>query len=251
MKTGKFLLYLLFLTIGGNALIFSQVKPLETTKQETPENNDRIQPRLSLKNRSSINLNKKSKNSNQGGQKEGNMKINTKIKSTGVNAIDDFVRGVKNDPVLIDITDNDNFLGVVNATIEKYPIKGDVIVYPAWTRFPVFNHKSDIEMSLDPETGGLMTPHPLDNETLFFQSSGDWDYRFSLFGAGFSDNYVAISSQIEGDSGAVYIYERSARYKRYMGEGTGVKGAKEKLGLTHVYPAQDFIDKPIDFSKFD
>ena len=36
-----------------------------------------------------------------------------------------------------------------------------------------------------------------------------------------------------------------------MGEGTGVKGAKEKLGLTHVYPAQDFIDKPIDFSKFD
>ncbi len=49
----------------------------------------------------------------------------------------------------------------------------------------------------------------------------------------------------------VYIYERSARYKIYMGEGTGVKGAKEKLGLTHVYPAQDFIDKPIDFSKFD
>ena len=49
----------------------------------------------------------------------------------------------------------------------------------------------------------------------------------------------------------VYIYERSARYKRYMGEGTGVKGAREKLGLTHVYPAQDFIDKPIDFSKFD
>ena len=49
----------------------------------------------------------------------------------------------------------------------------------------------------------------------------------------------------------LYIYERSARGKIVLGEATGVKGAKEKLGFAHVYPAQDFIDKPIDFSKFD
>jgi len=49
----------------------------------------------------------------------------------------------------------------------------------------------------------------------------------------------------------LYIYERSARGKIVLGENTGVKGAKEKLGFTHVYPAQEFIDKPVDFSKFD
>lgn len=49
----------------------------------------------------------------------------------------------------------------------------------------------------------------------------------------------------------LYIYERGERAKRYLGESTGVKGAKEELGFTHVYPAQDFIDKPVDFSKFD
>jgi Xaa-Pro aminopeptidase len=49
----------------------------------------------------------------------------------------------------------------------------------------------------------------------------------------------------------LYVYERSARRKIYLGEGIGVSGAKDKLGFTHAYPAQDFIDRPIDFSKFD
>ncbi len=49
----------------------------------------------------------------------------------------------------------------------------------------------------------------------------------------------------------LYVYERGARYKIYMGEGTGVKGAKEQLGFTNVYGGQAFIDAPIDFSKFD
>jgi Xaa-Pro aminopeptidase len=49
----------------------------------------------------------------------------------------------------------------------------------------------------------------------------------------------------------LYVYERSARLKIYLGEGIGVSGAKDQLGFTHVYPAQDFIDRPIDFSKFD
>ena len=50
---------------------------------------------------------------------------------------------------------------------------------------------------------------------------------------------------------SLYVYERGERYKIYMGEGTGVKGAKEKLGFTNVYGGQAFIDDPIDFSKFD
>ena len=49
----------------------------------------------------------------------------------------------------------------------------------------------------------------------------------------------------------LYVYERGARYKIYMGEGVGVKGAKEDLGFTNVFAGQSFIDEPIDFSKFD
>ncbi len=49
----------------------------------------------------------------------------------------------------------------------------------------------------------------------------------------------------------LYVYERGERYKIYMGEGVGVKGAKEELGFTNVYVGQAFIDEPIDFSKFD
>ena len=50
---------------------------------------------------------------------------------------------------------------------------------------------------------------------------------------------------------SLYVYERGERYKIYMGEGVGVKGAKETLGFTNVYGGQAFIDEPIDFSKFD
>ncbi len=49
----------------------------------------------------------------------------------------------------------------------------------------------------------------------------------------------------------LYVYERGERYKIYMGEGTGVKGAKEALGFSDVYGGKAFIDDPIDFSKFD
>lgn len=49
----------------------------------------------------------------------------------------------------------------------------------------------------------------------------------------------------------LYVYERGERYKIYMGEGTGIKGAKENLGFTNVYGGKAFIDDPIDFSKFD
>ena len=49
----------------------------------------------------------------------------------------------------------------------------------------------------------------------------------------------------------LYVYERGARYKIYMGEGVGIKGAKEDLGFSNVYAGQSFIDEPIDFSKFD
>ena len=49
----------------------------------------------------------------------------------------------------------------------------------------------------------------------------------------------------------LYVYERGARYKIYMGDGVGVKGAKEDLGFVNVYGGKSFIDEPIDFSKFD
>ena len=49
----------------------------------------------------------------------------------------------------------------------------------------------------------------------------------------------------------LYVYERSEHAQRYMGKGVGVEGAKEQLGFMHVRPGQDFIDDPIDFSKFD
>lgn len=50
---------------------------------------------------------------------------------------------------------------------------------------------------------------------------------------------------------SLYVYERGERYKIYMGEGVGVKGAITDLGFTNVYGGQSFIDEPIDFSKFD
>jgi len=65
---------------------------------------------------------------------------------------------------------------------------------------------------------------------------------------------IYSEDQVEGEktfNETLYVFERSARMKIYLGEGTGVKGAKEKLGFTHVYPAADFINKPVDFSKFD
>ncbi len=50
---------------------------------------------------------------------------------------------------------------------------------------------------------------------------------------------------------SLYVYERGERYKIYMGEGVGVKGAITDLGFTNVYGGKSFIEEPIDFSKFD
>ena len=49
----------------------------------------------------------------------------------------------------------------------------------------------------------------------------------------------------------LYVYERGERYKTYMGKGTGIEGAKQQLGFKHVYGGKEFVNNPIDFSKFD
>lgn len=50
---------------------------------------------------------------------------------------------------------------------------------------------------------------------------------------------------------SLYIYERGERYKLVNGSGTDIEVAKKELGFSNVYGGQDFIDEPIDFSKFD
>ena len=50
---------------------------------------------------------------------------------------------------------------------------------------------------------------------------------------------------------ALYVYERGERYKIYNGPGVGVDGAMSDLGFSNVFRGQEFIDDPIDFSKFD
>ena len=67
---------------------------------------------------------------------------------------------------------------------------------------------------------------------------------------------LVIYSEVQGSGGksfdeALYGFERSERYKRYLGEGVGVEGAQKDLGFNNVYPARAFLDAPVDFSKFD
>ena len=64
----------------------------------------------------------------------------------------------------------------------------------------------------------------------------------------FSENQVQEDKTFNE---TLYVYERGERYKIYMGEGIGIKEAKEQLGFANVYGGQTFVDEPIDFSKFD
>ncbi len=64
----------------------------------------------------------------------------------------------------------------------------------------------------------------------------------------FSENQVQEDKTFNE---TLYVYERGERYKIYMGEGIGIKEAKEQLGFANVHGGQTFVDEPIDFSKFD
>lgn len=140
--------------------------------------------------------------------------------SNAVKAKHDKAASVDGKPVLIDITNNDDFFGVVQATVTKQPKHGQVVVYDAWKAhdFPVHNHKAT--MATDSNTGGLVYPHPLDNPAGFFTPS---DYlpasetsSFVIDGASIYDRYLVLGNVLEnnpggaGDigEGAAYIYER-------------------------------------------
>ena len=141
-----------------------------------------------------------------------------------VKAIHDVGVSLEGKPAIIDITGNDQFFGLVSAEVVKQPKHGQVVMYPAWTQFPVFNHQ--LSMALDPDSGGLVDPYPLvpENEATAFSPTP----TLAVFNGGFfpvngvsmsskhSANYIAIGDPFEScvsetpdrPCGAVYIYQR-------------------------------------------
>lgn len=49
----------------------------------------------------------------------------------------------------------------------------------------------------------------------------------------------------------LFVQKRNAQAEQWTGKRLGVEGAKQKLGLSHVYNGEDFKNTAIDFSKFD
>jgi Xaa-Pro aminopeptidase len=49
----------------------------------------------------------------------------------------------------------------------------------------------------------------------------------------------------------LFVQKRDSMAEQWTGKRLGVEGAKQKLGLTHVYNGEDFKNMPLDFSKFD
>ena len=109
---------------------------------------------------------------------------------------------------------------------------------------------------------------PANSVAVFFSNpvrtrSNDVDYVYHqdpdfyyLTGLKEPHSVLVIYSESQQSGGktfdeALYVFERSEHYKRYLGEGVGVDGARQELGFTNVFPAQAFIDKPVDFSGFD
>jgi len=109
---------------------------------------------------------------------------------------------------------------------------------------------------------------PKNSVAVFFSNpvrnrSNDVDYVYHqdpdfyyLTGLKEPHSVLLIYSEVQRSGGktfdeALYIFERSEHYKRYLGEGVGVEGARRDLGFANVYPAQAFLDKPVDFSTFD
>ncbi len=65
----------------------------------------------------------------------------------------------------------------------------------------------------------------------------------------FSDNQTNLKGEVYNEM--LFVQERNPRYEMWNGKRLGVNGAKNKLGFTHVYKREKFIEMALDFQKFD
>jgi Xaa-Pro aminopeptidase len=70
------------------------------------------------------------------------------------------------------------------------------------------------------------------------------------------NSMLLIFKEVQTDSAGnqynelLFVQKRNARAEQWTGKRLGVDGAKERLGFTSVYNAEEFINYSIDFSKF-